>query len=240
MISVCMATYNGERYIKYQLLSILPQLNNNDEIVISDDKSTDKTLDIIKSLDSDIIKVFINNGEHGYTPNFENALRHAHGDYIFLSDQDDIWEPNKVSRCMEYLERYDLVISDAVVIDKKLNTIAPSYYIIRKSRSGLINNIIRFSYLGCCMAFKSRILDIALPFPSNHQYCTHDNWLAIVSMTFYKVAIIDDKLIRYRRYDNNTSQGGLKNTTTMKFKIAYRLYLIYWIVKRLLKYLFCP
>ncbi|MDE5758415.1 MAG: glycosyltransferase, partial [Allobaculum sp.] len=91
MISVCIATYNGERYIETQIRSILDQLNEDDEIIISDDSSTDRTLDIIRSLNDSRIKLFAGNKFHSRTFNFENALKQATGDFIFLSDQDDIW-----------------------------------------------------------------------------------------------------------------------------------------------------
>lgn len=84
MISVCIATYNGERFIKEQLLSIIGQLSPDDEIIISDDGSADNTLGIVRELNSPLIKIFTNTGEHGYTPNFENALSHAKGDYLSL------------------------------------------------------------------------------------------------------------------------------------------------------------
>ncbi len=74
-ISVCLATYNGEKYIKEQLNSILSQLGNDDEIIISDDHSTDNTIEIIKSLEDDRIKIFVNNLEKGYSKNFENAIK---------------------------------------------------------------------------------------------------------------------------------------------------------------------
>lgn len=232
MISVCIATFNGEKYIKEQILSIIPQLSKSDEIIISDDGSRDKTLEVIKDIESPIIKIFINNGEHGYTPNFENALKHSSGDYIFLCDQDDIWTSNKVANCMSYFKNYDFLIHDAVLVNYKDTVIAESFFQQRHSRPGLIQNIIRFSYLGCCMAFKRDILNIALPFPKNHKYCTHDNWLALVGMAFFKTIVINEKLIHYRRYNNNTSSGGLKNSTSLLFKIRYRIYLIFWLVRR--------
>ena len=128
MISVCIATYNGERFIKEQLLSIIGQLSPDDEIIISDDGSADNTLGIVRELNSPLIKIFTNTGEHGYTPNFENALSHTKGDYIFLSDQDDIWQPQKVALCMEHLKTCDLVISDALMVDAGNNLIAQSFY----------------------------------------------------------------------------------------------------------------
>ena len=80
MISVCIATYNGERFIKEQLLSIIGQLSPDDEIIISDDGSADNTLGIVRELNSPLMKIFTKTGEHGYTPNFENALSHTKGD----------------------------------------------------------------------------------------------------------------------------------------------------------------
>ena len=233
MISVCIATYNGERFIREQLCSILSQLSNNDEIVISDDGSTDNTLSIVRELNSPLIKVFTNNGQHGYTPNFENALAHAKGDYVFLSDQDDIWEPQKVKVSMEHLKSCDFIISDATMVDAGNRVIAQSFCAERHSKPGLLNNLIRFSYLGCCMAFRKEVLRKALPFPPNHKCCTHDNWLALIGLAFHKTVFLNDKLIRYRRYGDNTSAAGLKKTTSAWFKLKYRLYLVYWLLRRI-------
>ena len=95
MISVCMATYNGAQFIKEQIDSILCQLSTEDELIISDDGSTDETLSIINSYKDNRIKVFQHKAAEGSafikaTRNFENAMSHAVGDYIFLSDQDDM------------------------------------------------------------------------------------------------------------------------------------------------------
>ena len=112
MISVCMATFNGEKYIKEQIQSILNQLSLDDEVIISDDGSSDKTLEVINHINDKRIKVFTNTHKHGFTHNFENALNHANGEYIFLSDQDDIWAEEKVNKVMESLIYNDLVIHD--------------------------------------------------------------------------------------------------------------------------------
>lgn len=235
MISVCMATYNGGRFLKEQLSSILSQLGEDDEVIISDDGSTDNTLDVARSFHSPIVHIMVNEGEHGYTPNFENALRHAHGDYIFLSDQDDVWEPDKVGVCMDLFKDCDLIISDATLIDENGAKIGDSFYAQRHSRPGLLNNLIRFSFLGCCMAFRRNVLQLALPFPKNHRYCTHDNWLTLVGMAFFRALAVDDKLIRYRRYGSNTSTGGFHGSTSFGFKLAYRLYLVLALLRRSLR-----
>ncbi|MCD8291094.1 MAG: glycosyltransferase, partial [Prevotella sp.] len=95
-VSVCIATYNGEKYIEEQIRSILSQLSDNDEVIISDDGSHDQTLSLIQSIGDKRIKIFQNEGRHGFKYNFENTLKKVQGDYIFLCDQDDVWLPNKV------------------------------------------------------------------------------------------------------------------------------------------------
>jgi glycosyltransferase involved in cell wall biosynthesis len=235
MISVCIATYNGEKYILEQLKSIISQLSPSDEIIISDDNSNDNTLELIRSLKLPMIRIFNNKKEHGYTSNFENALMHAHGDYIFVSDQDDVWIDKKVRVCLNYLKRYDFVVSDAIITDSALSRSDYSYFQERNPYKSLIGNIIKFGYLGCCMAFKRELLNMALPFPHKHKLCTHDNWLLLVALSSYKVKIINERLIYYRRHDNNTSSGGFLNTTSFMFKIKYRLYLMFHVFCRYIK-----
>lgn len=95
MISVCIATYNGEKFIKQQLTSILEQLAPADEIIVSDDNSKDNTRNIIEELNDGRIKIIDGPGMSSPTKNFEQALKHAKGDYIFLADQDDVWKRAK-------------------------------------------------------------------------------------------------------------------------------------------------
>ena len=144
MISICMATYNGEKYIKEQIDSILPQLSKNDEIIISDDSSTDDTLSIIRSFNDHRIKIFSGCNFHSPISNFENALKYAKGDYIFLSDQDDVWLENKVERMMEALKQYSLVVSDCYVVNKDCEIIRNSFF-VRKPVPGIIWNLFRDS-----------------------------------------------------------------------------------------------
>ena len=120
MISVCMASYNGEKYIKQQIDSILKQLSDEDELVISDDGSTDNTLSVIQSIHDKRIKLIHNQGEHGYSRNFENALKNSKGDYIFLSDQDDVWKDNKVETILPLLKKYAFVVHDTEMTDENL------------------------------------------------------------------------------------------------------------------------
>ena len=109
MLSVCMATYNGEKYIREQLDSILVQLSKEDEVVISDDSSTDRTVAIIKEFRDDRIVLFENQKFRSPVFNFQNSLNHAKNDIIILSDQDDIWKSDKVEVLMQYIYKYDLI-----------------------------------------------------------------------------------------------------------------------------------
>lgn len=236
-ISVCIATYNGEKYIQQQLVSILNQIREDDEVIISDDGSTDNTLKKVEALDDNRIKIIHNIGEHGYTRNFENAIRNSRNNIIMLCDQDDIWKNNKIKTCLEELKNCDMVVHDAIVTDSECNVIHNSFFEQRKVNKSLIGNILKFGYLGCCISFKRKILSIALPFPSNQYYATHDNWLFLIGKAYFKCNIIYDKLILYRRHNYNVSSGGAKSNKSFVFKLTYRIYLILNLLKRKYKYI---
>ena len=223
-ISVCMATYNGEKYIKEQLESILSQIGENDEVIISDDSSTDNTVEIIKAFSDNRIKIFENQKFKSPIFNFENALNNATGDIIVLSDQDDIWKANKIETIKKYMHNYDLVLSDATIIDEYGNLIQESFYKLNNSRMGFIQNIIKNSYLGCAMGFNRKILEKALPFPKDIPL--HDWWIGLVGEMYGKIYFIEDKLISYRRHGNNASPTGEKSKYSTLKKISFRISLI--------------
>lgn len=233
-----MATYNGELYIKEQLDSILCQLGKNDEIIISDDHSTDNTIQIIRNIGDSRIKIVLNEKDKGYVSNFENALLNANGDFIFLSDQDDIWLPEKVQESLRILKEKYFLVSNAIVINSKNGIIHNSFFDIVSHYRGFWKNIFKFSYLGCCMCFRREILQYALPFPRQRKLCTHDNWLFIVASFFYNVEILNKPLILYRRHGNNTSTGAEKNykRNSFFFMLRYRTYLVCNIFYRFLFY----
>ena len=134
MISVCMATYNGEKYIKEQLDSILSQLESDDELLISDDGSTDNTISIIQSYNDSRIHILNHvpnssySGHEKVSSNFENALKNAHGDYIFLSDQDDIWCKDKVKKCVNEMQSSLFVVHNMKIIDENGNMVKNPRY----------------------------------------------------------------------------------------------------------------
>lgn len=203
-ISVAMATYNGEKYIKEQLDSILKQLKEFDEIVISDDGSSDNTINIINSYKDKRIKL-INGPKLGVKKNFENAIKNCNNKFIFLADQDDIWVNNKVEIVLNYFikEKADLIVHDCDVVNEKLEVIDESFYKYRKSKKGILKNIMKNSYIGCCMAFKSSFKDKILPIPNNIEM--HDQWIGLKTEKYGRVLFINEKLIHYRRHDSNVS-----------------------------------
>lgn len=231
MISVCIATYNGGKFLKEQLESILSQLSANDEIIISDDGSVDDTMSIIYNFNDSRIKVFSHIPQCGYsnhqksTSNFENALVRCSGDYIFLADQDDIWLPNKVSKCVQLLSKYDFIVHSRIEIDKYSNIISNVCELSHPLNWFSI--LIKMKWFGCCMAFRRNVLNIVLPFPL--RLIAHDYWISIMAMKFCNCYILDEPLILYRKHDNSVSQH-ISNSLT--FKILYRLKLLFQIISR--------
>ncbi len=222
-ISVCMATYNGQKFVKQQLDSILSQLGDNDEVIISDDGSTDRTIDIINGFKDNRIKVY-HCSFRNPLQNFENAIIKSTGEYIFLSDQDDIWETNKVISMCELLNSYDLVVSDCRVVDENLITIYPSYFKLRNSKSGFFSNIYKNAYLGCCMAFNRKIFKYILPFPTKIHM--HDWWIGLVTDLYGNTFFYEESLVLYRRHGNNASPTT-ESSFSLKIKIKNRLMFLY-------------
>ena len=213
MISVAMATYNGEKYIHRQLLSVLYNLGEEDEVVISDDGSTDKTLDVIASFHDKRIRI-INGPHNGIGRNFENAIRNCKGDYVFLCDQDDVWRKDKVDKVMEVLrgKKLCLVEHDAYVVDEEDRILFSSFFKMRRVRRGFWKNIIRNTYHGCLMAFTSDLVDYFPPFPADN-VCFHDQWIGLFSNRFGTVIYLKKRLsLYYRRNNNNSSFTQLRFT----------------------------
>lgn len=220
MISVCIPTYNGEKYIRQQLESILMQLGNGDEIIISDDSSSDSTVHIIRSLQDPRIKIY--EKQHFGSPiyNLENALQKAEGEIIFLADQDDVWTERKVSVMQEYLKKFDLVVCDCCVVNENLEIIHPSYFKLLNSGRGILKNLYKNTYLGCCMAFNKNVLTKALPFPTDIPM--HDIWLGFVGDICGNSVFIEDKLTLYRRHQANVSSTTTPSRYSLWQKIKFR------------------
>lgn len=220
-ISVAMATYNGEKYVKEQIETILKNLKDNDELIISDDGSSDMTVEIIKSFNDKKIKL-IDGPQKGLKKNFENAINNTTGDYIFLSDQDDIWMDDKVDKVMECFNsnNYILIQHDAIVVDENDNVIFDSFAEHRKVKTGILKNLIKNSYHGCCIAFRKELKDEILPIPDN--IYLHDEWIGLVGELNGKTYFLNEKLMKYRRHsENNSSFKHLAVKTMIINRINY-------------------
>ena len=231
MISVCVTTYNGEKYIEQQLRSILACVSISDEVIVSDDGSTDATLDIVGSLQKDYNNIRIVAGpRRGLIANFSHALSLACGDIVFLSDQDDVWHRNKVDKVLATFDGGDfgVVVHDARLVDSNGNPMGKTLYGLRQSRSGLIKNLIKNSYVGCCMAIRRDLLPSILPIPENIEM--HDWWIGLIADALSSTAFISDVLLDYRRHGFNSSSMDHYPLPKM---ISNRIIIAIELVKRL-------
>ena len=232
MNSVCVTTYNGERYIEQQLRSILEQIAADDEVIVSDDGSTDNTLKIVDSIGDKRIRIR-HSSAHYFKDNFIEAMCEAKGDIIFLSDQDDVWLPGKYERCIKELEEVDLVCTNSEMTDGELNIIEPNFFSIYHSGPGVFKNALNNTYYGSCMAFRRSLLKAALPMPSTREI-GHDIWLGLVAEMTGKVRFIDTPYLLYRRHeDAKTSTNGLlhRSKRPLWLKIWSRVVVLYYVSK---------
>lgn len=228
-----MATYNGELYIKEQMDSILSQLGIEDEVIISDDGSTDKTLDIIKSYSDKRIRLLLGNSFHSPVYNFENALKNANGDIIFLCDQDDIWKANRLSITLAKFndKRIDCILCNRDIIDTYGNV---SDYQINKSdpiKTTFLHQLLHNPYIGCCMAFRRTLLELALPFPKNLPM--HDLWIGLLGKLIERNYFIKESLVLYRRHGSNVTTG--KSPYSVWYRIKYRIRLYFLLRNRIIE-----
>lgn len=205
-ISIAMATYNGEKYIEEQLQSFVDQTLQPDEVIVTDDNSTDNTVEIIREFAKKApfkIEVSINEKNLGYAGNFSAALMKTTGDLVFLSDQDDVWFAEKISHMVHLATskpKYLIYMNDAELTDGKLNSVNLTKCGQIKS-AGLNDNSF---VMGCCCAVRRELLDFTLPIPQ--KFKAHDNWLVEIADGLEK-KYIDLKVLQYyRRHENNESQ----------------------------------
>lgn len=219
-VSVAMAVYNGEAYLRAQLDSILQQLGRQDEIVISDDGSTDQTLRIVRSYASGDARIRLLHGPgKGTKQNIANAIAHADGAYIFLADQDDVWMPDKIERVLAVFreKKCHVVVHDCIVTDAELKqVIYPSFFAYRGSGAGAWRNLWKNKYIGCCMALRRELVPYILPIPDDIQM--HDQWIGILNDRHKGGCVfLKEPLLYYRRHQGTVSDFG-RNTIPVMIK----------------------
>lgn len=204
-VSVVLAACNGEPYLGAQMESIVRQLDmDQDELIVSLDPSSDGSAAIIQAFDDPRIRLIAGPGQ-GVLANFENGLRQAKNPIVFLSDQDDLWHPDKVETVARRFANpaVTAVIHDARIVDACGRQIEPSFFRFHHSRPGFWQNIIRNSFIGCCMAIRKSVLDQALPFEKSLPM--HDQWLGLCAMRQGHVVWLGKPLTDYRRHGANVS-----------------------------------
>lgn len=236
-VSVCIATYNGSLFIIDQLLSILKQIGESDEVIICDDCSSDNTIDKIKSLAEPRISIYRNTKNIGYTKTFERALSLSSGEFILLSDQDDIWFSSKLELCLDKLSEFDFVVTDCSHTDVHLQLTHYSHFMLHNVRKGFFVNFLATRYVGACMAFRRKVLQFSLPFPKLSYVCPHDYWLAMIASSYFTVGLVSQPSMYYRRHSTNASTGGSHSQRFIVISLCQRIYVMYHLLLRSYRYL---
>lgn len=214
LISIAMCTYNGERFIKEQIDSILEQTYSNFELIITDDCSSDKTIEIIQNYQENDtrIKLYQNEVNLGFVKNFEKAISLCRGEYIALADQDDIWKKDKLKTFIEKIGENVLIYSDALLIDEysesmEKELIRPDKELISGSnnRAFLLENCVS----GNTLMFKKALVNYILPIPEDVSF--HDIWIAFVASTYGSIIFTDEPMTYYRRYAEQVTKKRVKD-----------------------------
>lgn len=224
-VDILLATYNGEKYLKEQLDSIINQTYKDFRLIISDDGSTDSTCDILEEYvkkDSRII-IYCQKKNLGVTKNFEFLLSKVENDFFMFSDQDDIWKKDKIEKCLNKINESnaDLVYSDLEVVDEDLNITYESYWKLKgfdtkvrkynNFNSLYLNNFIT----GCTILSKKEWIEKVLPVPSGSEFVIFDYWLALMISQEGKMVYVDEPLLQYRQHKKNTI-GSKKRSDSIK------------------------
>jgi len=220
-ISVCMACYNGELYIREQIDSILPQMSEEDELIIIDDGSTDRTGEIVLEIKDARIRYVRNISNMGVNKSFEKAIRMAKNDYLFMADQDDLWTDGRVECMLEAMTGGHLLVSgNSIAIDAKgQETDYDLGTLYRSDSSEYGKNIVRIFtgkayYYGCAMAFSKKLKKVILPFPDFIE--SHDLWIAMAANLLKSNAHVETAVLKRRIHG--------KNASVLHRKLAEKLY----------------
>lgn len=237
MISVALCTYNGSKYLNQQLRSIALQTRKVDEVVICDDGSSDNTLEIIEHYSKEVnfpVYVFQNQTNLGSTKNFERCLTLCNGDYIFLSDQDDAWYPDKVEKIMQVFEgqpTIDVVFSNAMIMNGNSNPIGQTIWdeieftpeLQNKWKNGKAHEILynNFVVTGATMAVRKSALSNSMPFPTHIKDFIHDAWMALWYSLGNAITFIEEPLMYYRIHESQqVGFGGKEEFVTLKSRFS--------------------
>lgn len=214
-ISIAMATYNGALYLKAQLQSFVDQTLLPDELIITDDCSTDETELVVRKFAENApfkVKFYRNEENLGYCGNFNAALMKTTGDLVFLSDQDDVWFPEKIEHMLALAESNPkalLLMNDAMLADEHLNKVGLTKIGQIQSAGFSMQDFV----MGCCCAIRRELLDLCMPIPGS--FNAHDSWLVGIADGL-EVKLVDRRVLQYyRRHDSNESQFAANSLIRM-------------------------
>ena len=213
-IDILLPTYNGEKYLREQLDSILNQNYQDIRLVISDDCSNDNTVKILKEYEKkdSRIELYIQSQNLGVVKNIEFLLKKVKNAYYMLADQDDVWLKEKIEESIKKLkqENADLVFGDLEVVDENLKTIYSSFgnfmLLNRKIKKYINSNRINYLYncvTGCTILAKKETIEKIVPLPNNSKYLIHDHWIGLIASINGKIAYMPEKYIKYRQHGTN-------------------------------------
>ncbi|MHA8067235.1 glycosyltransferase [Aquirufa sp. ROCK2-A2] len=224
LISVALCTYNGEKFLEKQLLSILHQTKMIDELIVFDDLSSDSTIEILNNFQTKVpfnVSIHQNTINLGSCKNFENCMKACTGDVIFLCDQDDVWEPQKVEKQLEFLMEHpekDAVFSNATMINQSgqptgMTSFEQIQFVDQFqelwNNGGAFDILLRgYVVTGATLAIRSRILPEIFPVPRIIDELIHDGWISLWLSIQNRIGFLNDTLIQYR--EHASQQVGLK------------------------------
>ena len=227
MISVLLAAHRGEDHIAAQIASILPQLDEHDELLVADDSPPEHTAtrEIVLSFEDPRVR-YMAGPRQGVVKNVEFLLGQARGERLVLSDQDDVWLPGKLAATRERLPaaKPALLLHDAHLTDAQLRKTGQTLFATRAAKPGLWRNLARNSYTGCCMAFTKELLPYILPFPK--RIPMHDQWIGLRAEACGQVQFLAEPLLLWRRHENTQTGGAGSVAQKIKWRAAMALALI--------------
>jgi glycosyltransferase involved in cell wall biosynthesis len=227
LVSIAMATYNGEKFLKEQLDSIYNQTYKNIEVIVCDDFSKDSTVKILEEYRKNYgLKYFINDINLGFVKNFEKAISLCTGEFIALSDQDDVWLPNKIEVLLDEIGDNYLIHSDALLIDENGYVFSNSYSQYSNKMTHprcFIDAVINGYVTGCTSMFRKDFINMILPFSDN--LYVHDKWMGVKAFELNKVIYLDAPLIKYRQHESNLIGAGKASKLSYKKRIKGMLQL---------------
>ncbi len=217
-----MATFNGQRFLIEQVRSIIDQLEDEDRLIVSDDGSSDRTVEILSEFGPKI-QVIGTTKTDGIVSNFERALSAAFKmdfDVYTLADQDDVWLDGRVAEIKHRLSECSAIMMNGIVVDSSAEPTGESIFDFVGRRKGFFSNFLKNSYVGCCLAFRREVIALALPFPKNLPW--HDWFLALICESHFDIVRVEQKLMLYRRHSSNASATGLRSKSSTFSKLRSR------------------